>query len=171
MTGPSLDGPGGAGSSRVLVALRVPAAPERAFAVFTSDIAQWWHPSPLFQFSENRTGRLAFEPGLDGRLTETYDDGSVFEIGRIRQWEPPHRLALSWRHASFPADRETEVHVRFDPVGDETRITVEHFGWDAFPPEHAARHGFPLDVFQLRLAEWWKGLLRAQIGRHGSAGR
>jgi uncharacterized protein YndB with AHSA1/START domain len=160
-----------AGSSRVLVALRVPAAPARAFAVFTSEIAEWWRPNPLFQFSENRNGRLVFEPGPAGRLTETYEDGSVFEIGRIRHWEPPHRLALSWRHASFPPGRETEVHVRFDPVGDETRITVEHFGWDAFPPEHAARHGFPLDVFQLRLAEWWKALLRAQIGRHGSAGR
>jgi uncharacterized protein YndB with AHSA1/START domain len=155
----------------VLVALRVPADPARAFAVFTAEIAQWWHPNPLFQFTEHRNGRLAFEPGPDGRLTETYDDGSVFEIGRIRTWDPPHRLALSWRHASFPPDKETEVHIRFDPVGDETRITVEHFGWDAFPAEHAARHGFPLDAFQLRLAEWWQALLRSQIGLHGSMDR
>jgi uncharacterized protein YndB with AHSA1/START domain len=165
----ALKGP--AGGSRVLVALRVPAAPARAFAVFTADIAQWWKPNPLFQFTEYRNGVLAFEPGPDGRLTETYDDGSVFEIGRIRTWEPPHRLALSWRHASFPPDQETEVRIRFEPVGDETRITVEHFGWDAFPQAHAARHGFPLDAFQLRLAEWWKALLRAQIGLHGSMGR
>ena len=159
------------GGSRVLVAMRVPAAPARAFAVFTDDIALWWRPNPLFQFTDERTGRLEFEPGPDGRLTETYDDGTVFEIGRIREWEPPHRLALSWRHASFSPDKETEVHVRFEPVGDQTRITVEHFGWDAFPPEHAARHGFALDVFQLRLGEWWQTLLRSQIGLHGSAGR
>jgi uncharacterized protein YndB with AHSA1/START domain len=159
------------GASRVLVAIRVPAAPERAFAVFTEDIAQWWRPSPLFQFTEERNGRLGFEPGPDGRLTETYDDGSVFEIGRIRAWQPPHRLELSWRHASFGPDRETEVHIRFEPVGDETRVTVEHFGWDAFPPEHAARHGFPLGLFQLRLAEWWQSLLGAQIGLHGSEDR
>ena len=160
-----------AGSSRVLVALRVPADPARAFAVFTAEIAQWWKPNPLFEFTEYRNGRLAFEPGPDGRLTETYDDGTIFEIGRIRTWEPPHRLALSWRHASFRPDQETEVHIRFEPVGDETRITVEHFGWDALPREHAARHGFPLDAFQLRLAEWWQALLRAQIGLHGSMGR
>ena len=157
--------------SRVLVALRVPAAPARAFAVFTDDIAQWWRPSPLFQFTEHRNGRLTFEPGPDGRLTETYDDGSVFEIGRIRAWEPPHRLALSWRQASFGPDQETEVHIRFEPIGDETRITVEHFGWDAVPTEHAARHGFPLGLFQLRLGEWWQSLLRSQIGLHGSKGR
>ncbi len=75
---------------------------------------------------------------------------------------------LSWRHASFAADQETELHVRFDEVDDgpagstaQTRVTVEHFGWDAIPPEHAARHGFPLATFQLRFAEWWQALLRA----------
>lgn len=172
MTGPPRKGPlGPTGGSRVLVALRVPADPARAFAVFTGEISQWWQPNPLFQFTENRNGRLTFEPGPGGRLTETYDDGSVFEIGRIRTWEPPHGLTFSWRHASFPPDKETEVHIHFEPVGDETRVTVEHFGWDAFPSEHAARHGFPLDAFQLRLAEWWQALLRSQIGLHGSTGR
>jgi len=172
VTGSPLKGPlGPAGRSRVLVALRVPGTPARAFSVFTGEIAQWWRPNPLFQFTDGRSGRLTFEPGPDGRLIETYDDGTAFEIGRIREWEPPLRLALSWRHASFPPDKETELRVHFEPVGDETRITVEHFGWDAIPQDHAARHGFALDVFQLRLAEWWQRLLRAQIGLHGSTGR
>jgi uncharacterized protein YndB with AHSA1/START domain len=153
-----------AGASRVLVAMRVPGPPARAFAVFTREIGQWWRPSPLFQFTDSRNGRMAFEPGPDGRLTETYDDGTVFEIGRIRTWEPPRCLTFSWRHASFAPDQQTEVHVRFEPIGDETRVTVEHFGWDAIPREHAARHGFPLDAFQLRLGEWWQQLLRSLRG-------
>jgi hypothetical protein len=66
---------------------------------------------------------------------------------------------FSWRAASFAADQETEVHVRFEDLGHETRVVVEHFGWDALPADHAARHGFPLAVFQLRFAEWWRGLL------------
>jgi Protein of unknown function (DUF1552) len=41
----------------------------------------------------------------------------------------------------------------------QTRVTVEHFGWDSIPERHAARHGFPLGAFQLRLAEWWQVLL------------
>jgi hypothetical protein len=49
--------------------------------------------------------------------------------------------------------------VRFEPAGDETRVTVEHFGWDTIPREHAARHGFPLEVFLRRHAEWWQALL------------
>ncbi|ONH30624.1 SRPBCC domain-containing protein [Pseudofrankia asymbiotica] len=152
--------------SRVLVALRVPAPAARAFTVFTAQIADWWRPNGLFSFSD-RTGTLAFEPGPGGRLVETYDDGDAFVVGHIRVWEPPSRLVLSWRHASFTPDQETELHVRFDEIRDDaagqpvqTRVTVEHFGWDRLPPEHAARHGFPLASFQLRFAEWWQSLLR-----------
>ena len=57
-------------ASRVLVSLRVPAGPERAFTAFTEQIGEWWQPNGLFQFSEGRTGNLAFEPGPDGRLRE-----------------------------------------------------------------------------------------------------
>lgn len=152
-------------ASRVLVALRVPATAERAFTAFTDQIGEWWQPNGLFQFTDGRTGTLAFEPGPDGRLVETYPDGEVFVIGHIRVWDPPRRLVLTWRHASFAADQETELHVRFDDIdgmdGAQTRITVEHFGWDSLPAEHAARHGFPLPTFQLRFAQWWQTLLRA----------
>ena len=154
-------------ASRVLVALRVPVPAARAFAAFTEQIAEWWQPNGLFQFTAGRTGDLAFEPGPDGRLVETYPDGSSFVIGHIRTWDPPRRLVLSWRHASFAADQETELHVRFDDAEDpagagaQTRVTVEHFGWDTIPTEHAARHGFPLGTFQLRFAQWWQALLAA----------
>lgn len=150
------------GGSRVLVALRVPASPARAFAAFTEQIGEWWQPNGLFAFTDDRTGTLAFEPGPTGRLVETYADGDSFEIGRVRAWDPPHRLVLSWRHASFAADQETELHVDFEavgPLGAETRVVVTHHGWDAIPPAHAARHGFPIATFQLRFAEWWRAML------------
>jgi uncharacterized protein YndB with AHSA1/START domain len=153
-------------ASRVLVALRVPVPPPRAFAAFTEQIAEWWQPNGLFQFTIGRTGTLTFEPGPDGRLVETYSDGTYFVVGHIRAWEPPRRLVLSWRQASFAPDQETELHVRFDDVEDragavaQTRVVVEHFGWDRIPREHAARHGFPLATFQLRFAQWWQSLLR-----------
>jgi uncharacterized protein YndB with AHSA1/START domain len=153
-------------ASRVLVALRVPVSPRRALTAFTEQIADWWQPNGLFQFTEGRSGILTFEPGPDGRLVETYADGSSFVVGHIRTWEPPRRLVLSWRHASFAPDHETELHVRFDELEDprsvdlQTRVVVEHFGWDRIPPEHTTRHGFPLATFQLRFGEWWQTLLR-----------
>ena len=88
-------------------------------------------------------GVLSFEPGEGGRLIETRASGKVFEIGKIRAWEPPHRLVFGWRQATFAPGQDTEVEVRFEPVGEETRVTVEHLGWDSVPAAHVARHGFP----------------------------
>ena len=152
-------------ASRVLVAVRVAASPERAFEAFTHEVAAWWRPNVLFQFERDRSGTLEFEPREGGRFVERYADGSEFEIGRITTWEPPSRLAFTWRQASFTADQSTEVHVRFEPAGEETRVTVEHFGWDSVPPEHVARHGFPDAFFLQRHAEWWQALLDAYRGR------
>jgi uncharacterized protein YndB with AHSA1/START domain len=147
--------------SRVLVALRVPCHPAEAFERFTGEIGQWWRPNGLFQFSEGRTGTLSFEPGDGGRLIETYDDGTSFVIGTITSWQPPDRLVLTWRQANFPAGRSTELHVRFEATGPaQTRVTVEHYGWDTIPAGDPARHQLPLALFQLRLAEWWRALLR-----------
>jgi uncharacterized protein YndB with AHSA1/START domain len=152
-------------TSKVYVALRVKATPERAFAAFVGEIGAWWRPSPLFETTP-RPGRLSFEaPGVSGeggRLIETRAGGKVFEIGKVFAWDPPHRLVFSWRQANFPLDLHTEVEVGFEAVGDETRVSIEHRGFDQVPAG-AARHGFPDQVLMLRLADFW----RAQIGRLG----
>jgi uncharacterized protein YndB with AHSA1/START domain len=146
-------------NSRVVVALRVKATPERAFAVFVGEIDQWWRPNGLFRFTPRSPGTLSFEAGEGGRLVETLANGKVFEIGRIRAWEPPHRLVFGWRQATFAPDQDTEVEVRFEAMGDQTRVTVEHTGWDTVPQAHVARHGFPLGIFLQRHGEWWQSLL------------
>jgi uncharacterized protein YndB with AHSA1/START domain len=155
-------------SSKVLVSLRVKATPERAFAAFVNDIGAWWQANPMFAFTPRDPGVLAFEPGEGGRLTTTLASGKVFEIGKVRAWEPPHRLVFGWRQAAFEPDQDTEVEVRFDEVGDETRVTVEHRGWDSVPAAHVARHGFPNALFLTRHGEWWQRLLasyKADVGR------
>ena len=146
-------------TSKVYVALRVKAPPERAFAAFVGEIGAWWRPNGLFQTTPRAPGVLAFEPGEGGRLTETLANGKVFEIGRITAWEPPARLVFSWRQATFPPDLHTEVEVRFEPVGEETRVSVEHRGFDRVPAGSAALHGFPDQALLMRLAEWWRKLL------------
>jgi len=146
-------------TSKVLVALRVKASPERAFAAFTGEIDAWWRPNPLFAFTPRASGVLSFEPGEGGRLIETREGGKVFEIGKVRVWTPPSRLVFGWRQAAFAPGQDTEVEVRFEAVGDETRVTVEHLGWDSVPATHVARHGFPDSIFLRRHAEWWQALL------------
>lgn len=152
-------------SSKVFVALRVKAGPERAFQAFVGEIGDWWRASPLFQTTPRAPGRLAFEPGQGGRLIETLANGKVFEIGRIHVWEPPARLVFSWRQASFPPDLATEVEVRFEPVGEETRVSVEHRGFAQVSQGSAARHGFPDQALLARLAEWWRSQLDSLASR------
>lgn len=154
--------------SRVLVTLCVPASPERAFAAFTDEIGAWWRPNPLFAFTPREPGVLSFEPGPHGRLIETRSGGRVFEVGKVRAWEPPSRLVFGWRQAAFAPGQDTEVEVRFEPVGAETRITVEHRGWDSVPQEHVARHGFPPTIFLQRHGEWWRALLQSLETSMGS---
>jgi uncharacterized protein YndB with AHSA1/START domain len=146
-------------TSRVLVALRVKAAPARAFEVFTAEIGQWWRPNALFHFTPRSPGVMSFEPGEGGRFLETLPGGKVYEAGRILVWAPGERLVFTWRVAGFAPDASTTVEVSFAPVGEETRVSVEHRGWGAIPQNHVARHGFPLQHFLQREAEWWQVLL------------
>jgi len=151
-------------TSKVYVAMRVKATPERAFAAFVEEIGVWWRPSIMFQTTP-RPGRLSFEaPGSDGeggRLIETRAGDKVFEIGKIRVWEPPSRLVFSWRQANFPPDLHTEVEVGFEAVGEETRVSIEHRGFDQMPKESAARHRFPDEVLLMRLADFWRSQIAA----------
>lgn len=147
-------------SSKVLVALRIKAPPLRVFEAFTADIGAWWRPNALFSFTPRSPGVLAFEgAGKGARLVETLPGGKVFEIGPVRVWAPGERLVFGWRQASFAPGMDTEVEVRFEPVGEETRVTVEHRGWNTVPIEHVARHRFPDAIFLRRHAEWWQALL------------
>lgn len=159
-------------SSRILVALRIQAAPEAVFDAFVDDIALWWRPNPLFSFTPRSPGVMAFE---SGRLVERLASGKVFDVGEVRVWERGARLVFGWRQASFAPGVETEVEVRFEGVEGATRVTVEHRGWDAVPAEDVARHGFPNAVFLHRHGEWWRTLLaglatRANSRQLGAAG-
>jgi uncharacterized protein YndB with AHSA1/START domain len=146
-------------NSRVLVALRIAAPRERVFEAFTREIHLWWRPHPMFLFSRRTDGRLAIEPELGGRFTETCPDGISFEIGRVTAWEPGSLLALTWRQASFREDQSTQVEIRFETVGAETRVTVEHRGWDSIPAAHVARHRMPDTLFLQRHGQYWQTLI------------
>lgn len=146
----------------VTVALRVKASPARAFAAFTEEIGAWWRPNPLFAATPRSPGRMAFEPGPDGRFIEILPNGQVFEIGKITVWAPGERLVFGWRAATFAPGMDGEVEVAFTPVGEETRITVTHRGWLKVPREHVARHGFADVLFQQRYGQWWQDML-AQV--------
>ena len=143
--------------SRVLVSVRVRATPQRAFEVFTRDIALWWQANPEFAFTPRSPGVMAFEG--EERLVERLPSGKVFEVGKVTAWEPGVKLAFGWRQATFAPGQATDVEVTFEAVGEETRVTVVHTGWDSVPREHVAKHGMDNSYFMKRHGDWWRLLL------------
>jgi uncharacterized protein YndB with AHSA1/START domain len=142
--------------ARVSVAVEVP--PADAFAIFTEDIDRWWRRGLKYRHSVSSSGFIRIEAQLHGRLFESFEtDGNthVIEVGRIRLWEPPHRLAFSWRNANFAADENTDVEITFEPNSSGTLVTVVHSGLASLRADHPARHGNQGAAFSRMMGLWW----------------
>jgi SAM-dependent methyltransferase len=87
-------------------------------------------PSPAFEAMVDELStalsRLGMElrPGVDGRLME----GAV-EVGRVVRWLPPEEILLEWHGASWDPKQVTSLVLRFEPIGDGTRVTLGNSGW------------------------------------------
>jgi len=101
--------------------------PLEAFHVFTAGVARWW---PLRTHSVSRAHAVScvIEPRPGGAVYEVQDNGERHPWGRVREWEPPQRLVLSW-HPGRPAAVAQEVEIRFRAEGTGTRVELEHRGW------------------------------------------
>jgi uncharacterized protein YndB with AHSA1/START domain/uncharacterized protein YciI len=122
----------------------VPGTVETAFTVFTDEIGQWWPLGDAFSvYGEGTT--VAFR---DGRVVERGPAGDEALWGTVLDWQPPHRLRMTW-HPSSDAATATEVEVSFAAVTDgQTLVTLEHRGWERLANGVAARtqysQGWPL---------------------------
>jgi len=147
------------GERAISVTTVVAVEPRDAFEVFTQEVDAWWCRGPRFRFLPDLPARLRFEGGSGGRLLEVDDSGAEFEVGRILDWKPGERLRFEFRALAFEPGDVTEVLVRFEPVPDGTRVSIEHRGWDAFPDDHPVRHGLTGEAFDNMLGVWWGDLL------------
>ncbi|MBV8431428.1 MAG: SRPBCC family protein [Solirubrobacterales bacterium] len=110
---------------------------ERAFEVFTQDMASWW--SPDHHILEGELAEMVFEPHVGGYIYDRNVEGAECRWARVLDYQPPTRVVFSWdintswQLETDPA-RTSEVEVRFTPVGtDRTRVELEH--------RHLDRHG------------------------------
>lgn len=143
---------------RARVSVSVATPPARAFQVFTADIDQWWRRGLKFRHSASRGGLLCIEPRVGGRLFESFEaQGTehIIEVGRVRVWEPPHRLAFSWRSANFAPHEHTDVDIQFEPSASGTLVTVTHSGFSALRADHPVRHGLQDAEFCRMIGLWW----------------
>jgi len=97
--------------------------------------------------------RLALERNglrLDGdRLCE----GDV-EVGEVVAWERGSAIALRWWPAPWQPDVATDVALRFEPAGRNTRVTFAHNGWAEVVGDEKAE-----------LAGWFAGEVLAPLLR------
>ena len=147
----------------VTVSIDVDVEPTLAFTVFTEELDTWWGRGPRFRFLAPYQGALVLEPGVGGRLLHVADAvaGRTFVVGTVDVWEPPRRLALTWRLPNFAPEQSTQVSVSFEPVDHGTRVSVTHSGWDALPARHPARHGLGDHDFVMMRGHWWSDILAA----------
>lgn len=108
---------------------------EEAFALFTDGIATWW-PLATHSIYGERAKTAVFEGRLGGRVYEIADDGEEGVWGSVSVWEPPHRIVYSW-HPGRGEGTAQEVEIEFVSDGNDTRVEMEHRGWERAPEKRA----------------------------------
>lgn len=121
--------------------LTVPLSPERAFQLFTEEMASWW---PLDQHAlsapEGGAKDVTVPSEVGEQVLETMPDGSTAPWGRVTEHRPGRAFGMSW-HVGRPEELATHVRVTFEAVADGTRVVLVHDGWAALgegaPQVHA----------------------------------
>ncbi len=105
--------------------IRVERPPATAFKAFCEEIGQWWPKGPSFNGKD--LADMCIEGRIGGRFYERYSDGTEYDIGQVTAYQPPGRVAFTWRAPSWEV--ATQVEVRFIADGAGTRVELEHSGW------------------------------------------
>jgi uncharacterized protein YndB with AHSA1/START domain len=108
--------------------IMVKAPPEKAFRIYTEEIATWW-PIETHSVAGEKVVTVVFEGQVGGRLFEREADGTEHLWGTVMAWDPPNRLVYTW-HPGRDEETAQEVEMRFIREGDGTRVELVHRGWE-----------------------------------------
>jgi uncharacterized protein YndB with AHSA1/START domain len=111
----------------VVKSVTVRCPPDKAFRLFTEDLARWWPLARFHAAPDPETCR--FERFAGGRIYERTAAGTETVWGRVEAWEPPHRVAFTWA-VWLSEDPAQHVSVTFTPVEAGTRVELTHQGWE-----------------------------------------
>lgn len=113
---------------------------EHAFATFTERIHDWW-PLGTHSIDRYETGTAAetvvFQGGAGGQVYERTKNGEELKWADVVAYEPPHRFVLAWNPTRDQNEPRTEIEVTFTDAGGETRVDLEHRGWERLGDEAA----------------------------------
>jgi uncharacterized protein YndB with AHSA1/START domain len=114
----------------------VPVPPGVAFRIYTERPGEWLPPEHTFI---PQPQSVAMEPRAGGRFYERGADGSEITRGTITEWDPPRRLAVTWRigpgwRPVLDDSRASIIVAEFSPAGaDATEVALTY--------THLERHG------------------------------
>jgi uncharacterized protein YndB with AHSA1/START domain len=117
-----------AADTSVRTSIVVDAPIERAFAVYTEQMASWWPPE--HHILQGELADMVFEPRVGGHVYDRGVDGAECRWGRVLAYDPPERLVFSWDISlqwETDPDKTSEVEVRFvAEAPNRTRVDLEH---------------------------------------------
>lgn len=113
---------------------------EEAFRIFTGDAQSWW-PTDAHSIHGDDVREIVFEEREGGEVFEISSTGEKGHWATVVSWEPPSRLILAWNILERDPIA-TELEVRFLAQGDETRVELEHRGWEALAEAAEKRESY-----------------------------
>jgi uncharacterized protein YndB with AHSA1/START domain len=124
--------------------ITAPFPPERAFALFTEGMTDWWPPE--YTWAQKALEQIAIEPREGGHCFELGPHAFRCDWGRVVTCEPPARIAFTWQISAQrvpqpdPAQASL-VEVRFAVDGESgTRVQLAH--------RHFSRHGEGAEAYE-----------------------
>jgi uncharacterized protein YndB with AHSA1/START domain len=117
----------------------VAADPARAFTLFTDDVDRWWRRGERYGGPEVTGHR--FEGRVGGRFLELSEE-TENALGVITVWDPPDRLAFTWRQSNWTPGEVTEVAITFVAEDGGTRVTLRHRGFARIVSEVGCEVGY-----------------------------
>jgi uncharacterized protein YndB with AHSA1/START domain len=118
--------------------LRVDCPIEDAFRLFTEELTEWW-PLASHSVSGEEAETCEIEPWIGGKVLERTRSGDEWQWGTVTIWDPPNRLAFTWRPISEHDEGQT-VDIEFRVDADGTKVTLTHHGWDISGVQDCAPH-------------------------------
>ena len=112
------------GTDQIVICAQINVPRDRVWRALTEEeqIAEWWG------------GYVSLDARLGGRLTERWTDAGGREAvtsGEVIRLTAPRTLELTWADDDW--DESTSVLFRLEEAASTTRLTLEHWGWEAFP--------------------------------------
>lgn len=139
----------------VTSSVEVAAPIERVFDAFVNRMDAWWPREHVLHDSPYETAQI--EPFVGGRWFTRHADGVETTVGKVEQWDPPRRVAVSWminlEWACEPDESKASlVTATFSPVdGNRTLVELVHDRFEAHGDGHesmarsvAGEQGWPM---------------------------